>query len=99
MPEDGNIVTVPETQGVRYKSSMRTTLNAMRQLRAELPVTVVIRFDGNKHAQSDVTIGLIFPEHRQHFQNCFDQIERVTASAIPPKQVVKVGTTFDSGKK
>lgn len=81
MPKDGNIVPVPETQGVRYKTSMHGALNAMRQLRASLPVTVAIRFNGNSYAQSDVEIGLMFPEDQQFFQECVERVERTAAAA------------------
>jgi hypothetical protein len=81
MPSDGNIVQVSETRGVRYKTSMHGALNAMQQLRAMHPVTVVIRFDGNQTAQSDVKIELISPEDRQFFEECFERVERTATAA------------------
>ena len=74
-PEDGTITPVPESQGVRYRTTMGSALNAMRQLRAGLPVTVAIEFDGNKKAQSDVSIGMMAPAEAMFFQDCVERID------------------------
>jgi hypothetical protein len=74
-PEDGTITPVPESQGVRYRTTMGSALNAMRQLRAGLPVTVAIEFEGNKKAQSDVSIGMMAPAEAMFFQDCVERID------------------------
>jgi hypothetical protein len=80
-PEDGTITPVPESQGVRYRTTMGSALNAMRQLRAGLPVTVAIEFDGNKRAQSDVSIGMMAPAEAMFFQDCVERIDTAWEAA------------------